>query len=93
MEYPDIMQNDDYWERHPKTDNKILAWVAKICGTVGGWLLDFYLRYGDRYEIKLDNWYGGDTMPIDSDFESWMREATQEIFNEIDDKGNIETKK
>jgi hypothetical protein len=32
-------------------------------------------------------------MPVDSDFDAWMREATQEIFNEIDDKGNNETKK
>jgi hypothetical protein len=81
------------WIVVPKTNNRVLAWIANLSGTIGGWLLDFYLRYGDRHEIDLDFIYGGDSIPVDPEFETWLRKTTDEIFNDIDKRDNNEKNK
>lgn len=78
------IHDDEAWIAVPKTENAILRFIANICGTIGGYLLDFSLKYGDTYEIDYHYLYGADTLPVDFEVENWMDEQIQEIFDDID---------
>lgn len=80
------IDDDDAWTVVPRTNNLVLRFFGNVAGSIGGRLLDFYLNHGDRYEMNLDYVYGGDMIPLDNEFESWMKDTTDEIFDSIDKK-------